>query len=180
MAPPRTAPAPSCEHLVHAYCTHMPASSSDGYPLWSSLNPTPACADPALMILHSLSRPHATNTWVVVAVLLHAHHTWPDHSTSGRYRYPTPYVSAGSDSPFWYSVNAGGAHIIMVSLWCRSRRALVLSMALCLWPATAQVRSGRCPNASCAHRVFALLRRHDTRRIIHSNAPGTLLLTARP
>ena len=29
--------------------------------------------------------------------------------------YPTPYLSAGSDTPFWYSVNAGGAHIIMVS-----------------------------------------------------------------
>ena len=30
------------------------------------------------------------------------------------HRYPTPFASAGSTAPFWYSVDAGPAHIIFV------------------------------------------------------------------
>ena len=30
------------------------------------------------------------------------------------HRYPTPFKSAGSTTPFWYSVDAGPAHIIFV------------------------------------------------------------------
>ena len=60
-----------------------------------------------------------------------------------RYRYPTPYVSAGSDSPFWYSVNAGAAHIIMVRLWYRRVHALSATLFSVASIATTQVRSVR-------------------------------------
>ncbi len=67
-----------------------------------------------------------------------------------RHRYPTPYVSSGSTTPFWYSVDVGPTHIIMVRTRRTNSHRLVLrdyspAHRAPLW---ALPRNEQCPNLS--------------------------------
>ena len=60
------------------------------------------------------------------------------------HRYPTPFKSAGSTTPFWYSVDVGPAHIIMVRTCMQVPLVQVDRAFVCVCG-----RPQRCPPCSC-------------------------------